>query len=307
MATSLPEPLHQWVHSLLNNFIVASDHSHTHGEAQVWRLSAGGKEYFVKTHRREKKWEREVFAYEQWVPSLGAHNAPELVALYTEPHAILLTALPGIVMEETQLTMEQELEAWRKAGSVLAQLHAITNDLFGRPHRDGSLIDPEKSPVIFFKTSMEGWIARAESRRCLSADEIAFAHSVIDKADIFEGEVPTAIHGDYTPRNWMVDPLTGKWTGVFDFEHARWDLRVADFKRHRHRFFHQRPDLEEAFFTGYGIKPDERMKLQIRLMEVQQSLSGFVWALEHNETAFAQENRRILHHLMQSASALLVS
>ena len=97
-----------------------------------------------------------------------------------------------------------------------------------------------------------------------------------------------AIHGDYTPRNWMADPLTGQWTGVFDLEHVCWDVRAAEFKLHYDRFFMNRPDLEKAFFEGYGQLPNKRMHLQIQLVQAYQAISGIIWAVEHKDQRFSE-------------------
>jgi Ser/Thr protein kinase RdoA (MazF antagonist) len=44
------------------------------------------------------------------------------------------------------------------------------------------------------------------------------------------GKTPHTVHRDYSPRNWMCDSK-GNLTSVFDFEHARWDVRAADLNR----------------------------------------------------------------------------
>lgn len=242
-----------------------------------------------------------MFAYEMWTPLLGEGNTSKLIAVRDEaPHAVLLSALPGIVMEKAKLTPDQERIAWQKAGSVLAHLHAITNGFFGRPRRDGSLQEAETSAVTFWKSRLENWIERGATEQILTGDEIAFARSMLSLVTIFDGETAVAVHGDYTPRNWMVDSLTGRWVGVFDFEHICWDVRAAEFKLHYDLFFRHRPDLEKAFFTGYGMQPDKKMHLQIQLVQTYQAISGTIWAAEHHDQAFETKNRSILHRLMKN-------
>ncbi|MBC8141718.1 MAG: phosphotransferase, partial [Armatimonadetes bacterium] len=115
--------------------------------------------------------------------------------------------------------------------------------------------------------------------------------------DVFEGEPAVATHHDYTPRNWILDPVSGEWLGVIDFEHACFDVCVADFKLHHDRYFAERPDLRDAFFAGYGSVLSERQQAQLRLIHLHQAVSGVVWAREHGDADFAATNAAILSRL----------
>ena len=298
---TLPEPFYAWCESHLGPFQVLADCSHPHGESRVWRLKAEKDQgqYFLKAHRRAGKWEREVFAYERWLPTLGDF-VPRLVAIHEgESNAILIAALPGVVMESLTLSPEQERACWQQAGAVTARLHQITNSWFGSPFRDGTpQTVAEPSAVRFWEDRIASWIDRAEAGNHLNPEEIAFARAGLAAINVLEGETAVAVQHDYTPRNWIVVPETGAWSGVIDFEHACWDIRAAEFKRFYDGEFVGRPDLEEAFFTGYGALPDARLRAQIQLMRLHNAVSSVVWAVEHNDTNFATRSHTALRRLM---------
>ena len=61
----------------------------------VARISArGGEEYVVKKHADRDKHDREVHAYQHWIPALGS-SAPQLVAVDAQALIIVTTALDG--------------------------------------------------------------------------------------------------------------------------------------------------------------------------------------------------------------------
>jgi Ser/Thr protein kinase RdoA (MazF antagonist) len=59
---------------------------------------------------------------------------------------------------------------------------------------------------------------------------------------------------DFTPRNLLCDAQGG--VSMIDFEHARYDLAARDLVRLSDRVWRGRPDLPDAFFTGYGLLSD---------------------------------------------------
>lgn len=300
----LPDVLAVWCETVIGGFVVLGNCSHPHGESQVWRLQSesSGATYYLKAHRRDGKKEREIWAYKQAAPLFDSF-APRLVAVRDDtPSALLLSALPGEPMERVSLTLEQERNAWEKAGEILFRFHSITSPWFGRPDRNGEPMEGTHADAeTFWQSRLTDWIDRAERGKYLSPDEIAFARDHAQDMIAFRDEPAVATHHDYTPRNWIVSPETGEWLGAIDFEHTCFDVRVADFKLHQDRFFDNRPDLKEAFFTGYGVLLTQRQEAQLQIMHLHQGVSGVVWSREHNDVDFEASNHAILDRLRREA------
>jgi len=305
----ISDPLRAWCESVVGPFLVLSEHGHTHGEAQVWRLRACGKTVYLKIHRQAGKWAGEVHAYEcGWASCFGDHAPHLLAARAEEPRAVLLTELPGAPMEQVTLSPQQEIAAWKAAGRALAPLHTLTNDWFGACRCDGSPQQgtPPTSPVRFVLTSIEDGIQRCLRAGVLSCDEEAFARACLAAGvDAFAGEKAVPCHRDYGPRNWIVTRDDGVWRGVIDFEHARWDVRARELCRWWDREFLGRPNLVDAFFAGYssGERPRDTLLAQIQTMRLINALGGISWSVEHDDIPFLALNRATLTRLRQEHKA----
>ncbi len=283
--------------------------SHTHGESRVWKLrsESGQTDYYLKSHRQAGKWRGEVNAYRAgWAASLGPNFAPRLLAYRdgdnTRPRAVLLSALRGEVMEKVPLGVDAERAAWRKAGAALRHLHdCAVNTWFGGCDENGDSegATPETDPVRFVAGGVEAYIARCERFGGLDTGAIDWARETLPGwADSLTGETPVPCHRDYTPRNWLAESESGAWTGVIDFEHARWDVRARDLARSFDHDFVARPDLQDAFFAGYSSgPPDTQLLRQIKALRLIGALATYGWAREHNDPAFAEQNKNALLRL----------
>ena len=97
--------------------------------------------------------------------------------------------------------------------------------------------------------------------------------------------VPT--HGDLSPRNWVVHH------GVVSFiDLGRADLRPAasDLFRLQDRSWRGRPDLEVAFFEGYGADPREVWWW--RSFVLAELVATAAWAHRVGDEAFEAEGLR---------------
>ena len=294
------ERLLDWCRLRLGVFEVISDHRREHpGEwARTWRLQTGAGYCYLKTHRGLDEWEREVHAYEQWAHVFDAF-APCLLGVHdTEPRAILISELPGKILEEVQLPAAQERAVWRAAGQALVKLHNLpAGKFFGPCHRDGRSL--ELSPVVdacaYVQANLEDWLERGSRGGFLTETEQSLADDLRTLIPVFAGEHPTAGHRDYCPANWLVT-TEGTWAGVIDFEFAHWDVRASDLARYPNWEWMRRPDLEEAFWEGYGpssgVTETQRM-VQYGLYAV----GAIVWGMENSYFGFAEEGRQALRLL----------
>ena len=125
--SKIPESLVDWCRSVLGDFAVLAERSHSHGESKVWHIQSAltQEAYFLKVHKRPGKRERELWAYTHAASVFGTF-APRLISSCEElPQALLLSALNGEPMEHVPLTPAQEQAAWYRAGTMLFRFHAI--------------------------------------------------------------------------------------------------------------------------------------------------------------------------------------
>jgi Ser/Thr protein kinase RdoA (MazF antagonist) len=200
-------------------------------ETSIARVTAAdGAEFVVKQHSSRAKHDREVHAYRHWTRALGS-CAPELAAIDDQAMIILLTALPG-----KSLPGNGTAAVFSRAGALLRRFHDAA--------------PPVELPWFRDWVQDRGRYWASQARALLSGADARIAASHIAAL----AQVPTLrgspCHLDFQPRNWLVSQ-TGK-VCVVDFEHSRIDLTVRDFVRLRFRVWGARPDLQEAFFDGYG-------------------------------------------------------
>ncbi len=293
------DPVLRWCEGVLGAVDVIADHTRAHPglRAGVRRLRAATGEYCVKTHHDPAHWASEAHGYEQWVHVFGAH-APRLIAVRDEaPLALIVSALPGRVLEDQMLSPERECAVWRAAGAALARLHAINGEAFGPCRRDGVCSGvPMNDACAYVSAEFDGWLERGARMNCLDADELAIVRRVREWIPAFAGERPTACHRDYCPANWLVTDA-GDWSGVIDFEFAYWDVRAADVSRHPQWEWIGRPDLEEAFDAGYATVRRPVDAEQRTVARACYALAAIVWGRESGYRGFEREGRVALKHV----------
>jgi aminoglycoside phosphotransferase len=298
-ANPLEDALH-WCASILGPVEVDSDHTREHpGErAGALRLRSAAGLCYLKIHRDPAHWTSEAHAYEHWAPAFGAF-APQLLGVRAEaPLALLISALPGKVLEETQLSAAQHLAVWRSAGRALAGLHnSAVGSFFGPVRRDGTCAGtPITGAVEWVDSQFDDWLSRGERIGALAAADLAVVRAARRLTPVFAGEHPTPCHRDYCPANWLVTPAGG-WAGVIDFEFSYWDVRAADYTRYPEWTWIDHPERIQTFFEGYGraFTPAEEQQRQVCL--VLYALGALVWGQENGYRIFAAEGRRALEKL----------
>ncbi len=104
-----------WCVSVLGACEVVCDDTRAHSgnRTATRRLRTPSGYCYVKIHRAPSLWEREVHAYERWASAFGAF-APRLLAVRDEePLALVVSELPGTVLEQARLSPAQERQVWR--------------------------------------------------------------------------------------------------------------------------------------------------------------------------------------------------
>ncbi|WP_341719357.1 aminoglycoside phosphotransferase family protein [Micromonospora sp. FIMYZ51] len=192
-------------------------------------------EVIVKPHRSQERHMQEVHAYRSWAPALG-NRAPHLLAAADDPPAIVVTAVPGVPLNQRRLDPEAEQDAYRQAGLILKTLHAA-----GSPR-----LEPDWTAWLAQRA--EYWIHQAGDRITPSfrAEVRAHMRALRDLAPL-----PTVpCHLDFMPRNMIYgdDGIVR----LIDFEHSRYDLPARDLVRLATRIWPLRPDLRDSFLAEYG-------------------------------------------------------
>jgi aminoglycoside phosphotransferase len=296
----------KWCNSILGAVEVSTDHSKTHGghESSITRLLTRAGPCYLKVHRTRAHWDNEAHAYERWAGAFG-DRAPRLLAVRdVEPLALVVSELPGRIVERAQLSRAQERAVWRAAGAALAALHDLgTGECFGPVLRDGT---PAQRCVHdaqeYVSGQLERDIDRAVRGSYIDGDELAILRAACERIPAFEGERPVPCHRDYCAANWLVDEQEA-WAGVIDFEFAYWDVRVTDFSRDPDWAWVVRPDLADAFLEGYGRPFSPAQEQQLLVSRAAYALSAVVWGRDHAFYGFTREGHAALAHLSALLSA----
>lgn len=229
-----------------------------HNGTAVLRAATHAGHVIVKCHRGHDRHRQEIHAYQHWTPALGT-SAPKLIAVSDEPPSVVVTALPGRPLAETNLDPQREIHAHRQAGTLLRLLHNAS--------------PPRTEPDITAWLAERGdyWLALAKELLSEQRRTEIRAH-LRDLATL--GPLPAVpCHLDFTPRNLLCTTNSEKESAdchphdasstspgvavaLIDFEHARFDLAARDLVRLATRTWPNRPDLEEAFISTYGNLTD---------------------------------------------------
>ena len=253
-----------------------------HAESNVWEVLADEKRYYLKQHKQPRKFQQEVYAYQNW--TLHLTGVPKLVAIHKGPHALLLSAVPGVLAQEVETGEVREREVYRRAGAFLRQLHDL-------PFED---TDPLPLADALLKRS-EAWTKRGEG--VLGLRTVDWVRGQLEEAvNIIRqrGWTRVPCHRDYTARNWLLD---GDDVYVIDFEHAKPDLFLSDFEKLFSEVWLRRPDLQEVFFEGYGRSLTNEEAGILKRLAAHGAFITVVWAREHRDAAFEQQGREVLERL----------
>ncbi len=267
------------VEAWLPGAVVEADLSWGLVETTVLRVRHGGALVVVKAGGPgDHHLAREVEAHRRWLrPWTRAGRAPLLLHADAAARVLVTRWLPGHLAQDTPAATDPDVH--RQAGELLAQLH-----------RQETVQDDG------FEAA-----ADAKTRRWLSGPHAIPAETARRVAEEVDGWpvhpavlVPT--HGDYHPRNWLVDGGGGSpRVGVIDLGRAALRPAESDLVRLAQRDWVDRPDLEAAFLSGYGGDP--RREDTWRRVRIREAVGTACWAHLVGDAAFEQEGLRLLAEL----------
>jgi Ser/Thr protein kinase RdoA (MazF antagonist) len=239
----LPSELLAFAAQVLGPSELIADCSWGHRMSSVMSLrDRTGATWFLKQHTDRERYLDEVAAYHRWVPALGS-RAPRLRAADDSLHAVILSAVPGESPAWPADTIDdgdddkhaEEAAVQHGAGALLRRFHDGQPAL---PWDDFAAAKAEEFEQLAPFAAV-----------LLTSRELAAARSQVGELTGQSCPGRVACHRDYTPRNWLVDAGT---VYVVDFEWSRLDVWVSDLARLHLGIWATRPDLREAFISGYG-------------------------------------------------------
>lgn len=214
---------------------------------------------------------REIDAHGSWTAGLAARGlTSRMVAADRERGVLVLEYLPGELVEGTPA--EHDPDTYEQAGRLLGEFHAR--------HSERS-DDHEARETARSVRALDG-----EHR--IDPASVAEARAVLLRA-VSRPVVLVPTHGDWQPRNWLVDHGTVR---VIDFGRFGFRPASADLVRLDSKQWAGHPELADAFFTGYG--PDPREPELWRVVRLREAIGTAVWAYQVGDERFEKHGHRML-------------
>lgn len=199
---------------------------------------------------------------------------------------LLQKELPGIPLIEVLYSADsaRTKSLIEQSARILAQIHQVTSDSYGS-------VDTESGQrystwQACFTDNLRTKLDFATKNKILGLSHVDFFEKRL-KSQIFDGRGhPTLIHGDFEPRNLLVDPVTLTITGLLDFESSRFWQPEWDLTRISASSFPERPDLVDSFVNYYALITRSNLvelKEQIDFFSVFESLHYWVWGWGQNQ------------------------
>ncbi|MEU3975180.1 phosphotransferase enzyme family protein [Streptomyces bacillaris] len=294
--SSLPPDLHQWVARHVSGMDTAAvaDASWPRGDSRVWKVRTGHNEVFVKLYPSTEKYEREVMGCEHATRALAADEAPRLLATDPERPAVILSALPGRVVRGLPLEQAEEQQVHRLAGDLLRRWHDAPEPISDIEHQRimaSVTTQADEAATILDRLGDQLSPAEQDLVRDVARDLPGLAQAL-----------PLAYrHGDYSPRNWLwnSEPTPGHHS-LIDFEESAQGLPVEDLVWLCGAAWPTRPDLRDAFLTGYGRPLSSTEQRALVLLTARLGVSYLNTGLTKTNTVLIDRGRTVLQHMVHA-------
>lgn len=251
---------------------VVSDDSWGLLDTQVLHVVGDHHDVTVKASGTENThFPRELLAHREWTaPLVATGDVGTLLAADEDLRVLVLERVPGHLALGTP--DEHDPDVHRQAGTLLRRLHdqhMVRDDGYLRAETEkalASLTAPHRIPA-----------------------------EVVERAtDLLRSCEPTSTtlvpaHGDWQPRNWIVDE--GRLR-LIDFGRFAFRPRSTDLTRLAVQHWRTAPELERAFFAGYGDDP--RDPDDWRWLQLREAIGTVVWSFAVGTEPFEEQGRRML-------------
>ncbi|WP_221354640.1 aminoglycoside phosphotransferase family protein [Streptomyces beigongshangae] len=295
-AVSLPPDLHQWItrHVTGMDTAAVTDASWPRGDSRVWRVRADHGTVFVKLYPSAETYEREVKGCEHAKRALAADEAPHLLARAPERPAVVLSALPGRVVRGLPLEQAEEQQVHRLAGDLLRRWHDAPEPVSDLEHqRIMASVTAQADEAAMILDRLGDQFSPAEQDLVRDAAR--------DLPGLAQGLPLVYRHGDYSPRNWLWDPEpTPGHHGLIDFEESAPGLAIEDLVWLCGAAWPTRPDLRDAFLTGYGRSLSSTEQRALVLLTARLGVSYLNTGLTKTDTVLIDRGRTVLQHMVRA-------
>ncbi|MFI9630049.1 aminoglycoside phosphotransferase family protein [Streptomyces sp. NPDC052042] len=260
-----PPELRAWAAEYLSGLDTIEDRSWPRSSSRVWRVAAGPRSAFVKLSPSRLDYDREAAGYAYTGRLLAEHEAPRLLAADAHLRALLSSPLPGQVVRDLPLDLDVELRLHENAGRLLRLWHDASDS--------GSAADRAAVRAAMQEQAQEAADCLEDTAVHLAADRIALVEAASKDLVELAEQVPLVFrHGDYATRNWLYDAKTGRH-GLIDFAMAQYGVAAEEFVWLGGAVWPTRPDLKDAYFTGYGRPLTQEEEQLLRLLIVRLGVS----------------------------------
>ena len=270
----LPADLESLAERHLGPSTLVADLSWPYEGSEVYRVrDACGVDHIVKRLINDQFYAREAAGH-AWARALGPGRGARLEAADPVLRAVIVTFLPGEPMTGV-IPADREIAAYRQAGHLLALLH-------------------QAEPPMPDTAVLDRLVGRSEQQLAKAARELTGRQRDLARraatllADLAPELRAVPTHGDFQPRNLLLDPASGT-VAVIDFEKTALAPPVRDLVRLEGGVFARRAKTRAAFYDGYGreLEPAERRAL--RAWVILDSVSALAWGIPNTDGETVQQ------------------
>lgn len=281
MPASLLQPQqHAFVTSVLPGYRIVRDLSWGITDTVVLLVEHGGQQRIVKAFGVDNHhFEREYAA-------LTAHVAPlmdyagQLIASCTDARTFVLTVVPGNLVMNT--AAEYRPAVHEKAGALLRKFHNQAT----------------QASAQFERSELAAAFRWLHAEHRIPSATAAAVAAYLEAYEPTDGNaVPT--HGDYQPRNWLIDD-----DGVvraIDFGRFAWRPPESDFTFLHTRQWNACKECEAAFFRGYGTDPRTEYPERWKMYQTRFAVGAAAWGFKFGQTTLENEGLEILERMFPAA------
>ncbi|MFD8814200.1 phosphotransferase [Streptomyces sp. NPDC059627] len=287
--TPIPPALREWAQAIVGP-VSERNVSHNRPNSRVWELTYDTGRAFAKLSPNPTSFGRETRALREVAPGLKPGTVPLLRAADAHQQALLLSFVLGLPVKSLSLAPGGERTLHCYAGSWLRSFHSGPSDLSVQARKD-AVAEIARAAVGADKhLERAGDLISAGERRTVRWHAAELGQI---------GPLPSAyIHGDFQERNWLLDAdRTSNAFGAVDLERARPHAAVADITLLTCGPWVGRPDLEQAFWDGYGrgLTSDEERAL--RCLSALDAASAIARGVPNGDREIVERGRATLARL----------
>jgi Ser/Thr protein kinase RdoA (MazF antagonist) len=287
----MPADMRRWLTGHMPTVDAVQDVSWARDSRKVWRVHAGSEVVYLKRSSTPDDHTRETRAY-QHADRFAPHEMPRVLASDPDLLLTLTTEVPGQIVRELRLTTEIASRVHELAGRLLRRWHDVPEPPApGTRHALAASIDAQATEAAAMLATPGGQFTDA-ARVLVRQVAEDLPRLVLDLPVVW-------LHGDYSTRNWLWDAPNGSH-GLIDFEKAGHGLAVADLVWLHGKIWPARPDLRDAFLSGYGRALTDIEQRVLRLLTARLAASYLTTGVTTGDPVLVDRGRVALAHLLDT-------